>query len=236
LTGLRLGQPIPDWVWHEPQIQTALAERDLTTVYRHLFALGLSQGAIGLRSHQKQPDVSEVIHGRRVVAYDVLVRIADGLGIPRGYLGLAHCGPTKAAFADAAAERPAEPPAEHVIARVVTVGVARCARCGDTTVPAVPKWTTREIRALMQATRMGVRAFARELGLTARTVAKWTAPGSTMIPRHGNQETLDAMLRLASPEARALFVVLLDAHTPAALVERAAPPEAGSAETVGGRW
>ena len=38
---------------------------------------------------QSQPEVSAIMHGRRVMAYDVLVRIADGLGIPRGLMGLA---------------------------------------------------------------------------------------------------------------------------------------------------
>jgi hypothetical protein len=33
---------------------------------------------------------SEIIAGRRVVSsYDVLVRISDGLGVPRGWMGLA---------------------------------------------------------------------------------------------------------------------------------------------------
>ena len=37
--------------------------------------------------------MSEIIAGRRVVdSYDLLVRIADGLGLPRGWMGLAHLG------------------------------------------------------------------------------------------------------------------------------------------------
>jgi hypothetical protein len=39
---------------------------------------------------QSQPEVSAIIHGRRIMAYEVLSRIADGLDIPRGYLGLAY--------------------------------------------------------------------------------------------------------------------------------------------------
>jgi hypothetical protein len=34
--------------------------------------------------------VTEIVKGRQVLAYDVLVRITDGLGIPRGYMGLAY--------------------------------------------------------------------------------------------------------------------------------------------------
>jgi hypothetical protein len=36
------------------------------------------------------PEVSAVIHGWRIMEYDVLARIATGFGIPRGYLGLAY--------------------------------------------------------------------------------------------------------------------------------------------------
>jgi hypothetical protein len=40
---------------------------------------------------QVQSEVSEIIRGRRQVAgYDVLVRIADGLGVPRSWMGLTY--------------------------------------------------------------------------------------------------------------------------------------------------
>ena len=40
-----------------------------------------------------QSEISEIISGRRaVVSYDVLVRIGDGLGVPRGWMGLAASG------------------------------------------------------------------------------------------------------------------------------------------------
>ena len=39
---------------------------------------------------QSQSEVSEILKGRQVMAYDVLTRIADGLGVPRGYMGLAY--------------------------------------------------------------------------------------------------------------------------------------------------
>jgi hypothetical protein len=39
---------------------------------------------------QSQSEVSEVLKGRRVMAYDVLVRIAQGLDVPRAWMGLAY--------------------------------------------------------------------------------------------------------------------------------------------------
>jgi predicted XRE-type DNA-binding protein len=63
----------------------ALARRDVTTVYRILQKFGVSQRRIATLTEQSQGEVSEIVAGKRqVVSYDVLVRIADGLGVPRG--------------------------------------------------------------------------------------------------------------------------------------------------------
>jgi hypothetical protein len=43
---------------------------------------------------QSQPEISDILKGRQVMAYDLLARIADGLAIPRGLLGLAYDGQT----------------------------------------------------------------------------------------------------------------------------------------------
>jgi transcriptional regulator with XRE-family HTH domain len=50
----------------------------------------VAQRRIAALTDQSQSEVSEIIAGRRVVvSYDVLVRISDGLGVPRGWMGLA---------------------------------------------------------------------------------------------------------------------------------------------------
>ncbi len=77
-------------IWDELDMHRALALRDITTVYRLLRAAGVSQRQIADLTGQSQSEVSEIIKGRRVMAYDVLKRIADGLGIPHGHMGLAY--------------------------------------------------------------------------------------------------------------------------------------------------
>ena len=58
-------------------------------MYRLLQRFGVSQRRIAALTDQSQSEVSEIIGGRRhVVSYDLLVRIADGLGVPRGWMGL----------------------------------------------------------------------------------------------------------------------------------------------------
>jgi transcriptional regulator with XRE-family HTH domain len=71
-------------------MRQALADRDIGVVYSLLRDAGISQRRIADLVGQTQSEVSEILGGRSVRAYDVLVRVADGLGVPREYLGLAH--------------------------------------------------------------------------------------------------------------------------------------------------
>jgi transcriptional regulator with XRE-family HTH domain len=73
-----------------PDARAALACRDITAVYRLLTDAGVSQAQIAYATGQRQPDVSAVINGRRVQSIAVLERIADGLGVPRGWMGMAY--------------------------------------------------------------------------------------------------------------------------------------------------
>lgn len=77
-------------VWERTDMREALAVRDICTVYRLLQRFGVSQRRIAARVGQSQSEISEILGGRKVRAYDVLVRIADGLGVPRGWMGLAQ--------------------------------------------------------------------------------------------------------------------------------------------------
>jgi transcriptional regulator with XRE-family HTH domain len=81
---------IPAQVWEGTDMRGALATRNVSSVYRLLRKTGVSQRSIAAMTGQSQSEVSEVLKGRQVMAYDVLARIADGLGVPRGYMGLAY--------------------------------------------------------------------------------------------------------------------------------------------------
>jgi transcriptional regulator with XRE-family HTH domain/tetratricopeptide (TPR) repeat protein len=68
----------------------ALAHRDVAAVFRILCDAGVSQVRIASATGQGQSDVSEIISGRQVQSVALLERIADGLGISRGQVGLAY--------------------------------------------------------------------------------------------------------------------------------------------------
>jgi transcriptional regulator with XRE-family HTH domain len=82
--------PVAADTWQQREMRAALAARNISTVYRLLRRVGVSQRQIAALTGQSQPEVSEILKGRQVMAYDVLARIADGLGVPRGYMGLAY--------------------------------------------------------------------------------------------------------------------------------------------------
>lgn len=82
--------PVPPDVWEESEMRRALAARDISAVYRLLRRVGISQRQIAALTGQSQSEVSEILKGRQVMAYDVLARVSDGLGVPRGYMGLAY--------------------------------------------------------------------------------------------------------------------------------------------------
>lgn len=82
--------PVSPDVWEESEMRRALAARDISGVYRLLRRVGISQRQIAALTGQSQSEVSEILKGRQVMAYDVLARVSDGLGVPRGYMGLAY--------------------------------------------------------------------------------------------------------------------------------------------------
>lgn len=88
--GLPESHPIPPETWEDNEMREALAARRVSSVYRLLRVHGISQRQIAAMTGQSQSEVSEILKGRQVMAYDVLARIADGLRIPRGYMGLAY--------------------------------------------------------------------------------------------------------------------------------------------------
>jgi transcriptional regulator with XRE-family HTH domain len=92
----RLPEVVDPALWKRTDMRTALATRDIARVFKLLQRVGVSQRRIAALTGQSQSEISEILGGRQVVSYDVLTRIADGLGVPRGSLGLAYDADTAA--------------------------------------------------------------------------------------------------------------------------------------------
>ncbi|MCI0690092.1 MAG: ATP-binding protein, partial [Sporichthyaceae bacterium] len=87
-------QPIdPAW-WDREEIdgvplRQALADRDIKTIFNFVHRRGWSWAAIAQATDIGEQRVREIASGRRRIEnYDVYVRVAVGLSIPRDYLGV----------------------------------------------------------------------------------------------------------------------------------------------------
>ncbi|MDQ3154619.1 MAG: helix-turn-helix domain-containing protein [Actinomycetota bacterium] len=86
---MTLSDPV---TWADPTMQQLLASRDVTAIFRQLVEQDMNQSQLASLVGMSQSEVSEVLSGRRVMAYAVFERVAEGLGIRRGAMGLAYHG------------------------------------------------------------------------------------------------------------------------------------------------
>ncbi|WP_197288560.1 helix-turn-helix transcriptional regulator [Nocardia sp. NRRL S-836] len=151
-------QPILAEVWDQQEMRDALARREISSVYRLLRRHGVSQRQIAALTGQSQSEVSEILKGRQVMAYDVLTRIAVGLGVPSGSMGLAYDETT--AVRVAAAAGTSRPDDEESVRRrkflahaaAVTVGAAVFGADSGSWV-SHPTQTPADVRQVEAATR-----------------------------------------------------------------------------------
>lgn len=105
-------------------IRAAMTARDIGTVYRHLRRLGVSQRHIAQLTGQSPSEVSEILRGRQVRDVRVLERIADGLGVPRAWLGVSYGEePTE--------ESPAAEEVDEAMKRRTLIATATTAAVGE---------------------------------------------------------------------------------------------------------
>jgi hypothetical protein len=85
----RIRADVPD-LWEQHEMRAALALRDISAVYLLLLHHGVPPARIAALTGQQEKDVDRVLAGGKVESYDTLTDIAKGLGVPLGYMGLAH--------------------------------------------------------------------------------------------------------------------------------------------------
>ncbi|WP_199742991.1 tetratricopeptide repeat protein [Nocardia stercoris] len=102
--------PVAAVEWERERMRRALAERDFRRVFQLLASVGVSQRRIGRLTGLSSSDLYEILHRDRVLSdINVLLRVVDGLGIPRGYAGLAYSDSTRTLLDMAAASCTAKP-------------------------------------------------------------------------------------------------------------------------------
>jgi transcriptional regulator with XRE-family HTH domain len=87
-----LAPPVaPEW-YARPELAPALTGHDVGALFRALNEIGVSQRQIARLTGRSQPNISEIIHGRQVMSYEVLVAVSRGLGVPPERMGLSWWG------------------------------------------------------------------------------------------------------------------------------------------------
>jgi transcriptional regulator with XRE-family HTH domain len=202
-------------MWERSDMRAMLAARDIGAVYRALAELGAGQRAIAALTGQSQPEVSEILSGRRVIAYEVLERIAEGLNIPRELMGLSWYGPAGAsAYPGSVMVQPPEGVTEAMRRRaflaaagVAIVGqpVKQLGEVLNLPGPPPPELPSRvsgvhvtKVRGLTQSLLTAARVHGPDLGASSAAVS-WAVP----------------LLDLPGPEpvTRALMTAVADLHT-----------------------
>jgi transcriptional regulator with XRE-family HTH domain len=97
---------VPDDVWDRDEMLAALRDQNIGAVFAAVQKhTGVSQTKIGMQCGLGQPEVSDIMNGkRRIVRVEVIQRIADGLDMPaaaRALLGVAPGREQSPAAADA---------------------------------------------------------------------------------------------------------------------------------------
>jgi transcriptional regulator with XRE-family HTH domain len=198
-----------------PGMRAALAQRDIATAYKILTRHGVSQRQIAHLTGQSQSEVCEILQGRRVQAYDLLLRIATGLGIPREGMGLGQ-----ATYPEDSASEPGEVD-EDVLRRRFhhLLALAGMAAFG-VTVPGVGEPSTFSLSGRFADTpsRIGktdvqaLRDLTRAVADSARTVGGQAGPATALAG------WADVLLAAQASDAarKALFTALADLHVIAA--------------------
>jgi transcriptional regulator with XRE-family HTH domain len=188
----------------------ALAERDITTVYRLLTDTDISQRQIAQLTGQSQSEVSEVVKGRRVMAYDVLLRIAQGLEVPRAWVGLAY---------DEGAESTDPAVGEEVVdedmRRRALLAAASAALLGAPVLGEVLELPTPPATPTPLPSRLGASDVAalKELTAQLRTVARNHGGGADVVTAVANRSRPLMSVPARDPIKAELGSALADLHT-----------------------
>ncbi len=198
-----------------PGMRAALAQRDIARVFKILTRHGVSQRQIANLTGQSQSEVCEILKGRRVQAYDLLLRIATGLGIPREAMGLGQ-----ATYPEDSASEPSEAE-DNVLRRQFQhlLALAGMAAFG-VTVPGVGETSTSSLLGRFADThsRIGktdiaaLRDLTRAVADSARTVGGQAGPATALA------DWADELLAAQASDAarNALLAALADLHVIAA--------------------
>jgi transcriptional regulator with XRE-family HTH domain len=204
-------------VFAAPAMRAALARRDISQVYRLLNEAGVPQRTIAALVGQSQSEVSEILKGRQVQAYDVLARICTGLGIPREAMGLSFGAyPVDSPVSESGEEAEADVLRRQFEHLLTLAGVAAL----GTAIPGLGEWSPSlpPEQPIAVPSRIGradveaIRDVTRAVAVAAATVGGQAGPACSLAAWADRCLTADA----SDATRKALLAALADLHVTAA--------------------
>ena len=119
--------PIDPALYRRDDVCPVLADRDIAALYLILKDEGVTQRQIAELTGQSQSEVSEILAGRKVLSYDLLVRIAEGLAVPRELMGLSYGKDGAYGGDEVTVPGPPEGVTDEMLRRHFTAGLAAAA-------------------------------------------------------------------------------------------------------------
>ncbi len=199
-------------------MRAALAQRDISQVYRLLNKAGVPQRTIAALVGQSQSEVSEIIKGRRVQAYDVLARICTGLGVPREAMELSFGAyPVNSSVAEPGEEDEADVLRRQFDHLLALAGVAALGAVipglGKLLSPALPPGQPLAVPSRIgRADVEAIRDLTRAVAVAASTVGGQAGPACSLAGWADRCLTADA----SDAARKALLAALADLHVIAA--------------------
>ena len=190
----------------------ALAQRDITALYRLLTDAGVSQQQIACLAGQLPSEVSEILKGRQVMAYDVLVRIAKGLDVPRAWMGLAY---DAYEVAESATPVVGEEVVDEDMKRRAMLAIASAALLGAPVLGEVLELPTPPKTPTPLPSRLGASDVAalKELTAQLRRGARTYGGGADVITTVANRSRSLMAVPASDPIKSQLGSALADLHT-----------------------
>jgi transcriptional regulator with XRE-family HTH domain len=193
-----------------PAARRALAGRDIGTVYRLLTEAGITQRQLAELTGQSQSEVCEVLKDRRVMGYDVLLRIAEGLEMPRGWMGLAYDEVTESSDPTVGEEVVDEDMRRRALLAAASVALLGAPVLGEVLAIPTPPNTPTPLPSRLGASDIGA---LKKLTAQLRTVTRTYGGGADMVTTVANRSR-QLMLVPANDSTKAeLGSTLADLHT-----------------------
>jgi len=210
-----LAPPVDPALYRRDGVRPVLAERDIAALYLLLKGEGVTQRQIAELTGQSQSEVSEILAGRKVQSYDLLVRIAEGFHVPRELMGLSYGDSTAYCGQGTLADPPQGVDTEMLRRRLIELGagLAVCAPAAKLA-PLLERLELPDPSPVALPSQLGAVHVAKVRDLTRRLGEAGNPSGSDPEVLSAAAAQMTRLLEVPGPDAvkKALITAVSELH------------------------